>query len=155
MTQMKQNLYKFTDVWNVPVGIDKAEFAVLDMPKWKEWWPGLVKAKITDPNVNIVDTKIDATWKSMFGYRLGIRLTISEYEKGRSISFKSEGDLVGGGAWSFVPEGDGTRMDIVWNVETQKTWMNLGAFILRPVFVYAHGKLMDKGEGGFRRYLTK
>ena len=126
----------------------------MDLPGWGNWWPGLEKGEITESRVEIVGTKLNAVWKSMFGYQLKMQLTITGYIPNQKITFQSEGDLIGSGSWAFTSEANGwTRMDIAWNVATQKMWMNALAIFLRPVFIYAHERLMQKGEAGLVRYL--
>lgn len=153
---MKQNLYHFMNTWHIPVDKITAENAILDMKSWKQWWLGLEKGETTKPKLGIIGTKIRAEWKSMFGYKIGILLTITGYKPGEYITFQSKGDLMGEGSWTYrSARNSGTNMDITWNVSTTKTWMNVFGLVLRPVFVFAHGSLMNQGEQGLNQYLKK
>ncbi len=153
---MKRSEYHFKSTWNSTAHLPVAEQAILDMEGWKQWWSGMVAARTIRHQRAVVGSVVTATWKSMFGYRLAMQLTIIGYVPGQQITFRSSGDLEGEGSWTFrVTSDGGTQMDILWNVTTQKTWMNVLAPFLRPLFVGAHNKLMEQGERGLRRYLAQ
>ena len=153
--RMKNKNYNFKNIWIVSGNLKDAEAAILDMYSWSKWWEGLIDATITNPDVNVIGTKITAKWKSTFGYQLKTQLTITGYKPGEMIIFNSEGDLRGEGSWSFKALSDTeTSMEIIWNVATQKAWMNLFGPLLKPAFIYAHNKLMNEGEAGFRAYVN-
>jgi hypothetical protein len=152
---MRAAQYQFHSLWEIPAGLPSTEKAILDMSHWAEWWPGLVASNFVKQDVAVEHSIVSATWKSTFGYQLAICITITAYKKLGYISFDSEGDLVGSGKWSFIATTpDNTQMDIIWNVATNKAWMNLLAPLLRPIFIHAHHTLMKKGATGLTRYLT-
>ena len=129
--------------------------AILDVQNWPQWWDGLESATVAEPQADIIGSRIECTWRSLTGYRLTLGIVITTYTPERTIVFTSSGDLVGGGSWTFEPTAEkATKMEIVWQVATEKGWMNLLAPVLRPLFIYSHNLLMRRGERGLRKYLA-
>ncbi|HEX8226253.1 MAG TPA: SRPBCC family protein [Candidatus Saccharimonadales bacterium] len=153
---MKQRSYDFKSTWLVSVPAEAVEAVLLNLETWTSWWPGLESASVVKPVDEVVGSIITCTWRSPAGYRLHMRMMITEYVPGRYIRFKSVGDLEGQGSWSFIsPDGASTRMDIIWQVSTTRPWMNASGPILRPLFVYSHNLLMRRGNKGLQAYLLQ
>ena len=151
---MKHRHYNFVSTWHVSAPVGTVEAAILDINSWKQWWDGLEDGRVVTHNGDIVGGVITCTWKSLAGYHLTMRLTITDYLPQQRIVFRSDGDLVGEGSWAFQTTAEGgTQMDIAWNVTTTKTWMNLFGPVLRPLFVQNHHILMCKGEQGLQEYV--
>jgi hypothetical protein len=55
------------------------------------------------------------------------------------------GDLVGTGTYQLEEDDEGTRVQRVWRVSTTRAWMNRLAPIARPLFVWAHHRVMREG----------
>lgn len=143
--------------WHTPGALEEVEATILDIDSWKQWWSGLEEGRVVAYNGGVVVGGVVAcTWKSLVGYRLSMRLTITDYKPRQSIEFRSEGDLVGEGSWKFRSLGlTETAMDVTWNVATTKDWMNIFGPVLRPLFVQNHNILMRKGESGLRKYVKR
>jgi len=63
------------------------------------------------------------------------------------------GDLNGTGSWKLENLDGSTRVTYLWIVSTEKTWMNLLAPLLAPVFAWNHDQVMLAGGKGLARHL--
>lgn len=98
-----------------------------------------------------VGDELDLMVRSPLGYRLRTRLVVTAIVPEERIAAGSGGDLRGSGSALLHADGVGTRVEIRWDVETIRRWMNVSAPLLRPVFVAAHAWVMARGERGLRR----
>lgn len=75
-----------------------------------------------------------------------IRLTAEVVEVDPPTRLQSvvDGDLAGTGTYHLSAEGEFTRVRFDWNVRTTKGWMNLLGPIGKPLFVWAHDRVMDE-----------
>jgi hypothetical protein len=151
---MKPQNYQFNSRWEIPATLPRCSAAIIAFDDWKTWWPGLISTNLVHSEDAVVGTSIEMTWRSMLGYKLALRLTITDYTPQHYIAFTSAGDLAGTGSWAFSALSEArTQMEVTWQVATQRAWMNIAAPLLKPVFIAAHHRLMAQGERGLRAYL--
>lgn len=73
----------------------------------------------------------------------------------QSVTFKSEGDLVGTAVWRYhALDASNSEITIDWQVYTTKPWMNWLAPLLGPIFTSNHHAIMRSAERGLNAYLT-
>jgi len=150
---VKKHIYYFVSNWSITAPLEHAADTIADYRHWTTWWRGLESATVlhAEPSVG---AQVACIWKSATGYRLHSTVTITAYRHNQYIAFDSTGDLVGSGEWHFEPIDDShTGMRIVWNVHSEKWWMNAFAWLLRPLFVKNHDLLMAAGERGLNDFL--
>lgn len=117
------------------------------------WWPGL--RIVEPPEALVAGERLALLVRSPLGYRLRVRLTLTEVEPGRSIAAASTGDLRGAGRVVVAEAGEEASVVVFhWDVSTERAWMNATAFALRPVFERAHTAVMRAGERGMRTALA-
>ena len=115
------------------------------------WWRSVVVAQA--PMRLAVGESILLSVRSPLAYRLRPRLTITDLVPGQAIEVSSAGDLSGTGRVALVGDSEGTDITILWDVVTERAWMNATAFLLRPAFAWAHARVMAEGEAGLRAAL--
>lgn len=64
------------------------------------------------------------------------------------IEGRALGELDGIGRWTLEVEGGACRVRYDWIVAVTKPWMVRLSFILRPVFRWNHGVVMERGRRG-------
>ena len=79
---------------------------------------------------------------------------VAKVEPMTLIEGRAEGELAGLGRWTLRPDGARTHVRYEWIVEVTKPWMRFAAPLLRPVFAWNHGKVMDWGYEGLTRKLA-
>ncbi len=89
----------------------------------------------------------------MDGYRLQTKVLVSTVDDLETVTLQANGDLVGTVTCKLREVAGATRIDIDWQVDTAKPWMNALAPLLKPFFVWSHHAVMHSGERGLRRYL--
>jgi len=116
------------------------------------WWPGVRVAPAP------VDAAVGAQFlllvRSPLGYRLRVTMRITQSEPARLIAADAVGDLRGHGAITVRAVGGGSILTFVWEVETQRLWMNLAAPLMHGAFARAHDRVMARGERGLRATLA-
>ncbi|MCH6229505.1 hypothetical protein MK786_01980 [Microbacterium sp. CFH 31415] len=158
--------YSFVSRWSVPADADRVwreTVRLLTTPSGDgapdltgpgtTWWPGVrfegAPASL-EPGVILF-----LTVRSPLGYRLRVRLTVDDIEPGRTLATSSAGDLRGRGRLSVEPDGDAASVVVfLWDVVTERRWMNTWAWALRPAFEGAHAHVMRAGERGLREELA-
>ena len=147
--------YSFISRWRVPVPPERA---------WQEltrslrpgagprWWPGFTVPM--PPRRLVAGERMVVAVRSPLGYTLRIRLELSGVEPGRRIAARSDGDLRGSGRVEIHRVGDDASVvELCWDVESRRAWMNATAWLLRPAFERAHARVMRRGEEGLRAAL--
>lgn len=148
--------YHFTSHWKINAPITAAELAIYNIDEWHKWWPDLVAAEVVHQSSTYKGSIFRAAWRSMAGYVLRMEITITSHLPGRQIVFTAEGDLSGSGRWEFRPSDENTsKMQIDWDVQTTKPWMNRFSPVLRPFFRYNHRLVMKRAERGLNNYLQQ
>ena len=103
----------------------------------------------------LAGSSFSCDWQAPIGYKLRTNIVIVKVVDLQMVRLKSTGDLSGTVTCMLTIEGDSTRIDIDWQVDTNKRWMNILSPILKPIFILSHHAVMHRGEKGLIRYLNK
>lgn len=148
--------YAFVSRWELPVAAERMWHEIERMLRPGadlRWWPG-VDVEMPPRRIAAGERTV-MTVRSPLGYRLRMLLTITRVESGRTIAADSGGDLRGSGRVVVHPIGPtASVVTIHWDVTTSRVWMNVTARALRPLFTWAHARVMQHGERGLRQALA-
>ena len=121
---------------------------------WDQWWPELDIVHIIELRPKLTGTSFDCTFRAPIGYKLHCGVIIGETIPSQRVVLHVQGDLRGTVICILHNDGDGTRVDVTWDVETTKPWMNYLNPVLRPAFVWGHHAVMRSGERGLRQFIA-
>lgn len=151
---MRVTEYAFVSEWHVAASPERCWREIermLSAGGAPTWWRAVA---VTRPPLRLaVGEELELTVRSPLGYALRVTLTLTEAVPQVAVAASSEGDLSGSGRLTIAPEGSGSALRWVWEVRTQKRWMNAAAPFLHPVFARAHEHVMVEGERGLHRAL--
>ncbi|MBS1626991.1 MAG: SRPBCC family protein [Bacteroidetes bacterium] len=147
--------YSFITKWEIKAPIEDVWNAIYLSNNWPNWWKGVLVVKdISTGNTNGIGDVKRYTWKSALPYKLTFNMKLTEnklYEKLSGIAF---GELEGNGTWIFTHKNNITYIEYHWNVITNKWWMNIFSFLLKPAFQYNHDVVMRWGAKGLAKKLN-
>lgn len=103
---------------------------------------------------SLVGSTFSCTWRSPVGYKLKTNIKIDDVKHQKFVSLISTGDLDGSVTCTLAGDSDKTTIEIDWQVDTRRKWMNTLRPILKPIFIASHHKVMDSGLHGFNKYLA-
>lgn len=122
-----------------------------DVAGWARWWPELERVEIVagPPGAAEVGSAHRHTIRAPLGYRLAYEIEITALDRMRSVDAAVRGDLAGRGRAAVGAASDEeATIWFAWLVETTKPWMRRLSPVARPVFTWAHHRLMTGfGEG--------
>ncbi len=152
---MRARTYHFVDHWVLPASSRAVFEVIIDSKHWVDWWDGL-ESVVVLKDTGGVGSHYECRWNSGVGYRLQTQIYVTDYLEDHHVYFTCSGDLNGTGTFVVSSANEPqTNVEIHWDVETAKPWMNIFSSVLRPFFVYFHHRLMKRGETGLQRYLNR
>lgn len=144
---IRPRLYQFRTVWDIPAPVSAVWEVISHPEQWPAWWKGVEAVAELEPgDADGIGSVHLYTWKSLLPYRLTFHVRLQEKQPCRYLKGAAFGELRGTGEWFFEATAQGTRLVCLWNVTTEKAWMNVFAFLLRPLFSYNHRLVMRWGE---------
>jgi hypothetical protein len=148
--------YRFHTLWRFDAPLDEVWNAILDSPRWPQWWKGVEEVReLAQGDDSGVGSVQRYTWKGMLPYRLTFDMRITEVKPMVLLEGEASGELEGLGCWQFSRERNVTVVRYDWHVHTTKRWMNLMAPLARPLFKWNHDYLMDAGRHGLKHLLER
>lgn len=145
-----KNRYHLKSVWTFTVDADSVWDALEELIAGNDpmvWWPAVQTESYSDGSLHVRAS-------SGLGYSLRFRLSDLEADRPETLTVKADGDLEGEGVMRIAAAGPaGSTMAIDWTVETSRRWMRASAWLLRPLFEFAHRLVMAKGEEQFNQWL--
>lgn len=138
--------YSFVTNWYVPAPLEDVWELIYQSEDWPNWWRNVksVVETVKGDEQGIGSIRV-YKMRSPFGYTLNFSLLLTGREQHKLLRGIASGDLYGTGSWQFN-HGDGiTHIQCRWEVSTTIWWMNLFAFMLRPLFAYNHKAVMQSG----------
>lgn len=143
--------YSFVTRWETPAAVERVWHVLQDSLHWPQWWASFKYVEEVSKGAdNGIGSVRRYTLRSPMGYTLTFCLELTHIIDNNLISGKASGELVGTGTWIMARTNDMTYIECQWEVATTKPWMNVLAFLLRPVFIYNHARVMRQGA----RYLA-
>jgi hypothetical protein len=147
--------FEFVTFWRIRAPLETVWQMVYDYERWPTWWRGVEQVNIVQRGGRDgVGTVMNQVWKSALPYRLRFQTRLSRVEPLRMFEVTSQGALDGTGLMQFSKEGDVTVVQFDWRVDTTESWMNLLAPVLRPLFRWNHGTIMNWGGECLSRKLS-
>lgn len=152
---MAGKAYHFETVWHIAAPLSSVWDVITRPLEWPQWWKGVEAVQeITKGDARGIGGITRYTWKSALPYRLSFDMQLQERAEFRYLKGIAFGELKGVGEWHFEQQNDlTTKVTCIWQVTTEKAWMNWFSFLLRPVFAYNHTLVMKWGEQSLRRAL--
>ena len=138
--------YQFESEWALTAPVGRVFELACHPEDFSAWWPSVTASQLLEEgDEDGVGTRAAYILRSPLLYSMTFVTTAIEVDRPSRIHVLVRGDLVGTG--TYILEGDEhrTRVRLVWNVSTTKTWMNLFAPLARPLFVWAHQHVMRNG----------
>ncbi|MEP6609383.1 MAG: SRPBCC family protein [Burkholderiaceae bacterium] len=146
--------YSLVTQWHLDAPIDRVWKALLEPDQWPRWWRYVeAVVELAKGDAQGVGAIRRYTWSSRLPYRLSLDMRTTALARPSFIEGVASGDLNGSGRWQLQAAGQTTLVRYIWIVTTGKSWMNLFAPILAPVFAWNHDQVMREGGRGLAQYL--
>ncbi len=146
--------YDLVTVWRIDSPLEQVYAAILDAPRWPDWWEGLEAVTLLSAgDGDGINSRWRYRWKGKLPYRLVFDVRITHVENLVAIDGTAHGDLIGVGGWQFSRDGDTSVARCEWRVRSTIWWMNLLAPLIRGVFIRNHTMLMEQGALGLAALL--
>jgi uncharacterized protein YndB with AHSA1/START domain len=131
-------------------------WAILETPEeWPSWWRAIEKVDVLTPgDADGVGAVRRLTWKTALPYSLSFDMRVTKIEPMSRIEAEASGELDGTGIWTLQDDGGGTSVRYDWQVRVTKPWMRAMAPLLKPVFAWNHGVVMEWGRQGMLQRLS-
>ncbi|MDP1525579.1 MAG: SRPBCC family protein [Rhodocyclaceae bacterium] len=142
--------YRLITVWHIEAPLEAVYAAVSDPLRWPEWWPDAQRVVEREAGAaDGVGRRLHCAWQGRWlPYRLQFDLLTTQMKAPTLVVGEVKGDLEGFGRCLFSQQGAITTVQHEWYVRTTRRWMNLLAFIARPLFTRNHALAMQRGGEG-------
>jgi uncharacterized protein YndB with AHSA1/START domain len=146
--------FNFRSSWEVDAPRTAVWDALVDFESWQKWWPGLEELTPTRPGgPDGVGLSAQSRWRGPIGYQLQFSVEAVEIRPQELLRGRAEGDLTGQGLWQLGEKDGWTSIQLDWDVDATRKWMEFLAPVARPVFVHGHDYVMEQGAIGLAEYL--
>ncbi len=155
---MPSNVFRFVEHWTIPDFAPAAVWDVLcDAELLPAWWGDVYRevVPLTAAGKGQVGARARARARGALPYELNFIIEAAELVPGKLVVVKTYGDFDGVWRAELTPQGNGTRVDLTWDVIVERPILKLLAPLLRPAFAWNHRWTTPRGEAGLRRYLAK
>ncbi len=146
--------YFFHTQWILEAPMREVFDALTSPDDLLSWWPAIRRARLMDRgDERGVGARASYSIQSPLLYRVHFELTSTDLDPPRRIRGLATGDLVGTSDSILEEGGAATTVHFHWYVSTTKRWMNLMTPVARPLFIWAHDRVMKQGCAALARHL--
>jgi Polyketide cyclase / dehydrase and lipid transport len=152
------NEYHFITRWRLRATADEVAEVLRDPRDLTRWWPSVyLDVRVIDDGDDAqgVGRVVDLWTKGWLPYTLRWRFTTLRNDGAGGISLRADGDFVGGGTWTFIPDGDDVTAFYDWRIRAEKPLLRRLTWLMRPAFSANHRWAMRKGEESMRLELLR
>jgi hypothetical protein len=147
--------YFFITRWQIKAPVEDVWDAIYNSLEWPNWWKGVIASKLVEEgDERGINGVREYTWRSVLPYKLQFSSRLVEREDYKRLYGIAFGELQGEGTWHFFEKDHITYLQYDWKVFTNKKWMNLFSFMLKPLFKYNHDVVMKWGAEGLANKLN-
>lgn len=153
---MTAQTFDLVTEWRLDAPVEAAWTALVAVEDWPSWWP-MVRSvtPISAGDALGLGAVRRLEWATALPYSLAFEVETVRVEPMAVIEGRARGELDGLGRWTLTPDGSATRVRYDWQVALTKPWMRRLALLLRPVFAWNHGVVMDSGRKGLEALLAR
>ena len=146
--------YMFETDWVLTAPVDEV-YETLSRPEvFGDWWPSVVSSKtLAEGDHSGLGKRVEYTIRSPLVYAMTFDVKAIEAERPTRIHTVVRGDLIGTGTYLLEQRPGETHVRFNWYVSTTRRWMNLAAPVARPLFAWAHDRVMQEGCRALARHL--
>jgi len=152
------NEYHFITRWRLRATAEEVADILRDPRDLTRWWPSVyLDVQVIDDGDDAqgVGRVVDLWTKGWLPYTLRWRFTALRNDGASGISLRADGDFVGGGTWTFIPDGDDVKAFYDWRIRAEKPLLRRLTWLMRPAFSANHRWAMRKGEESMRLELRR
>ena len=153
--------YDWQTEWNIDAPLSTVYKALTTPEEQDKWWPSMRVHRVTPlaniPNGRTIEYRVQQA-QSVARLVPPFKITgvTADIEKERRLRTQVTGDLVGILETLLFSRPDGgTRIVYHWYVRVHNPVLNALGFLFEPMFGASHDHVMEEGEAGLQRYLTK
>lgn len=147
--------YSFYTEWQLEAPLNEVWDAIYFSTEWPAWWKGVNSVKELDTgDEHGIGSIRSYTLSSPMAYTLSFQLEVTEHIHHQKLAGFATGELEGTGIWRFSEKQGITTAICHWEVETTIRWMNFFSFLLAPIFIYNHKKVMEWGAKSLAKKLN-
>ena len=145
--------YNFETNWKFEADIEQI-WGLINKFNYGEWWKGLDSTRLKKDTGKIsVGDRFFSIFKTKLPYELSFESEVIHIKSPIYLEIKTFGELEGRGIWHLSQDGSITHVHYIWQVNTNKKWMNMLAPLLRPAFIWNHNQVMNEGAKGISNSL--
>jgi polyketide cyclase/dehydrase/lipid transport protein len=151
------NEYHFVSRWRLQATAQEVADVLRDAEDLPRWWPSVyLEVRVIDEGeTSGVGRVVDLWTKGWLPYTLRWRFTTLRNDGVGGLTLRADGDFVGGGTWTFIPDGDGVKAFYDWRIRAEKPLLRRLTWLMRPAFSANHRWAMRKGEESMRLELER
>jgi hypothetical protein len=151
------NEYHFVSRWRLQASAEEVAEVLRDARELPRWWPSvyLDVQVVEEGDAGGIGRVVDLWTKGWLPYTLRWRFTTTRNDGAGGLSLHAEGDFVGEGTWTFIPDGDHVKAFYDWRIRAEKTLLRRLTWLMRPAFSANHRWAMRKGEESMRLELER
>ena len=146
--------YVLATEWVLAAPIERVWEALVEAESWPRWWRYVEDVSLLTPGeADGIGAIRRFTWSTPLAYRLIFDMTTTRISVPTMLDATASGELQGTGRWRLQREGANTCVVYAWRVVAHKRWLNACAWLLAPLFVWSHDRVMAAGARGLARRL--
>jgi hypothetical protein len=146
--------YRFVTKWLLKGTTPENAWEVLKDSNYGDWWHGVTVHVLEPGDEHGLGELRESLFKTKLPYTLSFKSRVSTLERPSVIEMQAYGELEGTGRYDIRQTNDETEILYTWDVRTTKSWMNLMAPLMRPMFEWNHGQVMHEGAIGLAKRLN-
>ncbi len=150
------NDYHFLTYWRVPGTIEEVAGVLADASDLPRWWPAVYLSveQLSPGDERGLGKQVALHTRGWLPYTRRWSFTVTEVHP-NGFSFAAEGDYVGRGIWTFVPDGADVLIVYDWKIRADKPLLRRLSPVMMPIFEANHRWAMARGEESLKLELAR
>jgi hypothetical protein len=140
--------FKFERTWELDVTPERFWATILRTDEYRQWWPWL---REFDATGLVEGDEWRAEIQSPLPYVLRVRLHVERVVPEQLLEVSVTGDLAGSARLALAPTGNGSAIDVGWEMVPRSRAFQVAAVVARPLLRWSHEWVLARGLDQFRR----
>lgn len=146
----RQSNYHFVTHWRMQGSIQKVYQVLKEGKNYAKWWRPAYRA-----SDELAPNKVRSIVQAKLPYTLIFTTELVHENPPHAFEIRASGELVGRGLWKLRQERESVEIDFTWDVRAAKPIIRRLSFFLKPFFRWNHDWVMQVGERGLQKEITR
>ncbi len=146
-------IMNFRRTYDFAITPDRVWAALQNVEQYERWWPWLGEFGLVGGGPLTTGSILHGVVSPPVPFRMRLTIELVRCVPSRSVDARVHGDLEGEARVRLEPAGNGSHVEVAWDLEMMQRPMRIASRFGHPLLQWGHDQVVQMTVTGFRRHV--